>query len=403
MKKVRMPGFLVIALVALWLPAASAEDRPKKQSTPAPDDLAKTLITQCARVREGDVVEISGGVQDVELLESLTVEAEKRGAETLLRLLPSDRALRRLFTEVPTKYDARTPAFQLKLAETITAAIAIDSLEPGSALSDLPPERLNAMAQVGLKIMEARRKHSVRQVRLGNGLYPTDGQAKRLGITKSELTRMFYDGLNVDYAAMQATGEAVRKALSGGKTARITTPAGTDLTVQVAGRQAFASDGVLSDDKLKKGGVACQLWLPAGEVYVTPVPGTAEGTVVVERMSWKGKEIRGLRLRFAKGKLTEMKAESGLEEFQAMYDASGAGKDEFSLLQVGINPAVRLPKDSLGRLYMEAGAIWIGTGNNVWAGGDNNASFGVDCLLRGGTLVIDGKALVQDGALQVQK
>src|SRR5438067_4427406 len=103
---------------------------------------------------------------------------------------------------------------------------------------------------------------------------------------------------------------------------------------------SFVSDGLLSDDKLKKGGPVCQVWLPAGEVYLAPVPGTAEGKVVVERMLLEGKEVRGLRLTFKKGKLTEMKAESGLEQIQALYDAAGPGKDEFSVLDIGINPAV---------------------------------------------------------------
>jgi leucyl aminopeptidase (aminopeptidase T) len=243
----------------------------------------------------------------------------------------------------------------------------------------------------------------MRQIELGNGLYLTEERAKQFEITKAELTKLFYDGLNVDYDKMQATGEAVRKALADGKQVHITTPEGSDLTVAITNRPSFVSDGVLSDDKLKKGGAACQVWLPAGEVYLTPVPGTAEGKVVVERMLWEGKEVRGLSLTFKKGKLTEMKAESDLERLQTLYDAAGAGKDEFGVIDLGINPAVRLPKKSPAGLYMEAGTITVGSGNNVWAGGDNKSSFSVNCFLRGGTLHVDGKPLVQDGSLQTPR
>jgi hypothetical protein len=79
------------------------------------------------------------------------------------------------------------------------------------------------------------------------------------------------------------------------------------------------------------------------------------------------------------------------------------GRDEFGFLEIGINPAVRLPKDGPGRPYLEAGTIALGTGNIVWAGGDNKASFEVDCLLLGGILQIDGKALVRDGTFQVTR
>jgi leucyl aminopeptidase (aminopeptidase T) len=403
MKKVCTLGMLGLALAALSLSALRAEDDLQKETKPDPDALAKKLITQCARVKDGDIVQISGGVRDVDLLESLAVEAAKLGADTLLTLSPSDRTMRRLFTDVPAKFDARTSAVALKLAEAVTVTMGVDSTESDAVLADIPAERRSARNEAGVKIMETALKRNVRQVYLGNGLYPTEARAKQYGLTKAELAKLFHDGLNVDYGKIQATGEAVRKALAGGKKVHITTPEGTDLTVEIANRPSFVSDGVLSDDKVKKGGPACQVWLPAGEVYLAPVPGTAEGKVVVERMLWEGKEVRALSLTFKKGKLTEMKAKSGLEQIQALYDAAGAGKDEFSFLDVGINPAVRLPKSGPAGLFMEAGTISVGTGNNIWAGGDNKSSFGIGGFLRGGTLQVDGKALVQDGSLQTPR
>jgi leucyl aminopeptidase (aminopeptidase T) len=281
--------------------------------------------------------------------------------------------------------------------------IDIDSTESDAVLADIPAERLSARTDANLKIAETSLKRNVRQVHLGNGMYPTETRAKQFGLTKAELAKLFYDGLNVDHDKMQATGEAVRKALAGGKKVHIITPEGTDLDVEIVNRHSFVSDGVLSDDKLKKGGAACQVWLPAGEVYLTPVPGTAQGKVVVERLLWEGKEVLGLSLTFKKGKLTEMKAKSGLERLQAVYDAAGAGRDEFSYLDVGINPAVRLPKKCPDGVYMEAGTITVGIGNNVWAGGENKSAFTIGCFLRGGTLQIDGKALVEDGSLQIPR
>lgn len=403
MKKVWIQVVFSVACAALWQPSARADDASKKQPSSEADALAKKLITQCARVKEGDLVQVSGGMRDVELLESLTVEASKLGANTIFTFTPSEHTLRRLLLEVPAKYDSRSATADMKLAEIITVMFTVDTSDGQDAFASLSAERLNAKVDAAMKVMETLLKRNVRRVHLGNGMYPTESRAKQFGLTKAELARQFYDALNVDYAKMQATGEVVRKTLAGGKIAHITSPEGTDLTVEITSRTPFVSDGVLSDDKLKKGGPACQVWLPAGEVYLTPVPGTAEGKVVVERMQLEGKEVRGLRLTFRKGKLTEMKAESGLERTQALFDAAGPGKDEFSFLDIGINREVRLPKNSPVRLFMEAGAIAIGTGNNVWAGGENKASFGVDCLLRGSTLVIDGKALVQDGVLQDQK
>jgi aminopeptidase len=402
-KKVCIPSTLVLVLAALSLSILRAEVDTKQETKPDADVLAKKLITKCARVKDGDLVQISGGVRDVELLESLTVEAAKLGADTLLNLSVGDRTSRRLYTDVPARFDSRTSPLGMKLAEAVTVMIGVDSTESEAVLADIPAQRLSARAEARVTITEKTLKRNVRQVYLGNGLYPTETRAKQYGITKTELGRLFYEGLNVDYDKMQVTGEAVRKALVGGKKVHITTPAGTDLTVEIASRRSFVSDGVLSDDKLKRGGAACQTWLPAGEVYLTPVPGTAEGKVLVERMLLEGKEIHGLSLTFKKGKLMEMKAKSGLERLQALYDAGSAGKDEFSFLDLGINPAVHLPKNSPTGLFMEAGTITVGCGSNVWAGGDNKSSFDLTCYLRGGMLQIDGKALVEDGNLQTPR
>src|SRR6266852_4516675 len=126
MKQVCMPSILVLALTVLALPVSRGEDDPKKETKPDPDALAKKLITQCARVKDGDIVQISGGVRDVELLESLTLEAAKLGAYTLPTLSLSDWTRRRLYTDVPAKFDARPSPVGQKLAETVTVTIDVD-------------------------------------------------------------------------------------------------------------------------------------------------------------------------------------------------------------------------------------------------------------------------------------
>jgi leucyl aminopeptidase (aminopeptidase T) len=114
------------------------------------------------------------------------------------------------------------------------------------------------------------------------------------------------------------------------------------MKVQIEGRPVFVSDGVISADDVQTGGAACSVWLPAGEVYLTPVPGTAEGKVVGDRQFFQGEEIQDLTLTFKAGKLTSMTAKSGLERLKALYDAAGPGKDEFAGIDIGINPNVHL-------------------------------------------------------------
>jgi leucyl aminopeptidase (aminopeptidase T) len=403
MNKVWTPSLLGFVMALASLPVLMADETLQKQDYADPGVLANKLVTQCARVKDGDIVQIAGGIRDVELLENLAVEAAKQGADTLLTLSPSDQTVRRLYTDVPAKFDSRLSPLGLKLVETITVIISVDASDSDSFLADVPPERIHARSDAATKMAQIALKRNVRQIYLGNGLYPTGARARQYGLTREDLAKLFYDGLNVNYDKMMLTGEATRRALDGAKNVHIATPEGTDLTVDVAMRPCFVSDGVISDDKLKKGGPACQTWLPAGEVYVTPVPGTATGRVFVESMLSDGKEIRGLSLTFKNGKMTDMKAKSGLERIQAMFAAGNAGKDEFSAIDIGINHAVRMPNSSPAGVYMEAGTITVLVGNNVWAGGENKSTFGFACFLRGGTLDIDGRTLVQNGVLHSMK
>ena len=78
------------------------------------------------------------------------------------------------------------------------------------------------------------------------------------------------------------------------------------MRVRVQGRPVYASDGIISAEEAQKGGAAVSVYLPAGEVYVTPVAGTAEGKIVRPREDFQGQEIQNLTLTFAAGKLTSM-------------------------------------------------------------------------------------------------
>ncbi len=78
---------------------------------------------------------------------------------------------------------------------------------------------------------------------------------------------------------------------------------GTDFKVRVQGRPYGVSDGILTAEDIKKGPAAMNVYLPAGEVFVTPVPGTAEGKVVRALDYYQGKEINNLTLTFTAAQL----------------------------------------------------------------------------------------------------
>lgn len=376
-------------------PAGTAAPSPK----PDYRELAHRLVAQSAGIRAGDLVLVAGGVRDLELLEDIAVEVASVGAHSQIAI-GSDRLTRRLYDDVPAKFDTLGPVYAMKLAGFITAFIAVEFNEDPALLEGVPPVRLAARGKAAAPLGALMRKRGVRQVFLGNELYPTAARAKQFDVSEDQLAEVFWNGVNVDYAALQATGERVRRVLASGRRVHITNPNGTDLTVDIAARPVYVSDGVISPADVRRGGAATTVWLPAGEVYVTPVPGTAQGTVVADRYFWGGTTVEGLRLEFKAGRLVAMTARAGLERLQAVYDAAGRGRDLLAVVDIGINPNVRLIPDSRMVGWMPAGMVTVAVGDDTWAGGTNAVGFGLAPFLPGSTVSVDGRPLVQSGTLE---
>jgi leucyl aminopeptidase (aminopeptidase T) len=354
-------------------------------------------VQQSAGVGEGEIVMIFGSEEDLPLLEDIAIEVRKAGGHPLVSGT-TRRLERRLYDEVPAKYDTQTPRIALEMAQVADVFISTESSE-GRTMKGVAPERMAARAKAFQPVMARMQARKVRSVALGNGLYPSAERAEQFGMTREDLADMMYAGVDADYSEIQATGERLRGALAGGKELRITNPSGTHVRVRIAGRPVVVSDGIISAEDRKKGGPAVSVWLPAGEVFLTPVPGTANGVVVADRLFYQGDRIEGLRLELKNGRMVGMTAKSGLEALEKYYAVAGAGKDVFSVVDIGINPGIEVPESGPVNVWARAGAVTVVVGNNVWAGGDNRVNFGINPEIANATLEVDGTALVKDGKL----
>jgi leucyl aminopeptidase (aminopeptidase T) len=380
-------GFLSLASLA---PAQTAPDA---------KTTAQTLVDKCVSVKAGDKVLISGTPKNQALLEEIALTCRKAGAFPLVTT-QSEQLERRMFDEVPDKYDSQTNELGLRMIDLFNVQISVDSAEVEGLMAGADPKRLAARAAASRPMMDAMMKSKVRSVSLGNGLFPTTVTAKQQGVTLDQLSEIFWSGVNADYSKLHNTGEEVKAKLAKGGEGRLTNPNGTDLTFKLSSPKVFVSDGVVSPEEAAQGGPAAAVWLPAGEVYASPVTGSAEGKVVIDKVHFQGKDIMGLTLTFKAGKLTEMTAKSGLEPLKAMYDASGEGKDNFAVVDVGINQSMRIPAGTTLNAWMPAGMVSVGLGDNTWAGGNVKSNFDFSGHIPGCTLTVGGKPVVVGGKLE---
>jgi hypothetical protein len=218
-------------------------------------------------------------------------------------------------------------------------------------------------------------------------------------MSEAALAQAFWRSIGADGGALRARAEALKAKLARGSELRIRNPNGTDLRVRIAGRPVLDSDGEVSAAERAAGGAGANIYLPAGEVYLAPVPGSARGVVVHSRDFFRGREITNLRLVFRDGRLRSMRGEGpGYADFRAAYEAvADARKDEFSFVDFGLNPHLRLPAESQVGAWVPAGMVSVGMGANTWADGDNSVPYGLTAHLPGSTVTLDGEVLVERG------
>ena len=136
--------------------------------------------------RDGDLVQVVGGPGEAPCWRPSPSRSASRGGDALVTL-KTGRLFRRLIEDVPAKYDSKPPELERKLAELITARIVIESGDFDLAGVGLPAGRLQAATKATEAMDAVLLKRGVRQVGLGNGLYPTAARACANGVSEKEL------------------------------------------------------------------------------------------------------------------------------------------------------------------------------------------------------------------------
>ncbi|MBS4024237.1 MAG: aminopeptidase [Clostridia bacterium] len=204
-------------------------------------------------------------------------------------------------------------------------------------------------------------------------------------------TQMMERALAVDYQAMAKLSQQLAELLTAGKKVRITSPAGTDLELELAGRRGNADTGLLHEPGAFGN-------LPAGEAYIAPVEGTARGTLVIDgAISGIGVLDEPLMMEVEHGVVvsTSGKNSKALEEIFAKY---GPKARNIAELGIGTNPKAKLTGVVLEDEKV-LGTIHIALGNNSNFGGTVQVASHLDGMVTKPTVVIDEKVILEEGVL----
>lgn len=202
------------------------------------------------------------------------------------------------------------------------------------------------------------------------------------GVTEDMLARV----MAVDFETMAARSRAVAAAISKASSARITCPRGTDLTLDLSGREGIADDG----DLTARGAFGN---LPCGEGFVSPIGG--EGTAVVQSLAPLGLSDEPATLTLSGGRLTG--AEGGLgPEYLARLTAHGEKGVNLAELGVGTNDRAILTGNVLEDEKI-LGTVHIAFGASAGIGGTISVPIHLDSVIVDASLEVGGVAVLDAG------
>jgi leucyl aminopeptidase (aminopeptidase T) len=206
-------------------------------------------------------------------------------------------------------------------------------------------------------------------------------------------TEIFVKGLGVDYKEIKERNEHLLRFLEGAREVRVESPGGTSVSFSVEGRKFIADSGILHE----KGSFGN---LPAGEVFVAPVEGTANGVIVFDgSVAGVGILREPITITVRDGFAVEFKGGPEAQKLETLLKNVGL-REAFNIAEFGIgtNPGAEI----VGNILMDEkafGTVHIALGDNSTIGGVVKAGIHLDGIIKKPTVYVDGKLLIKEGVI----
>jgi leucyl aminopeptidase (aminopeptidase T) len=314
---------------------------------PAPSDSAlesalNAVVADCLAVRAGEEVLVIADPPSRELGDALREVAARAGADATLAVI------------------AERPNHGAEPPGPVAAALAA-------------ADAFIAPTTKSLSHTQARKRATEAGVR----------GATLPGVTADMLARV----MDVDFPALRERSRAVTARLSAADEARISCPRGTDLRLDLAGREGIADDGDLSAPGAFGN-------LPCGEGFIAPAGG--EGVVVASSVGSFGLADPAFRLEVRDGRLAA--AGPGEAFLEHLLEAGGELGANLAELGVGTNDRATLTGQMLEDEKI-LGTVHVAFGASAGIGGTVAVPVHEDVVVLDATLELGGETVLDGGRL----
>ncbi|MBN1425873.1 aminopeptidase [Candidatus Fermentibacteria bacterium] len=355
--------------------------------------LAQVLVHYSTKVKKGDFVLVSGDEVTIPLLCEVTREAIAAGGHVETLISSQEIGEVRLKHSTEEQLIESSLIMETVLAKADAWISAWGSLNTRMS-SNVPADRIKLAAQGATPW---RRIYSDRTasgaLRWCGTQFPTHADAQEASMSLADYEDFVFGAGLLDaedpigqWQSVHAEQEQWIQFLNRVKELHIKAD-GTDLRVSVGGRRWINCDGSMN--------------FPDGEVFTSPVDDAIDGHITFSFPGiYAGKEIEGIRLRVAAGRVVEATATKGEDLLQALL-ATDDGASRFGEVAIGTN--YQITKFTRNMLFDEkiGGTVHLAIGDSMGeAGGINKSAIHWDMLCdmrNGGTVSADGRVFYRDG------
>jgi aminopeptidase len=264
------------------------------------------------------------------LMEVLERRVLQAGAIPDVLLVPPNNDRGRVWSATAARHAtpeqlARVPDWHRARYESFTKYVEVLGAEDVSRFAGLEAAQLQGLAATDRPFADVR--ISKRWVIT---LYPTPAMAASEGIALDEYASFLVGASTTDPRPLRDAEERLAPRFREGRTAIVVTgaPDGRELTLalDIGPCLPALSYGLRN--------------VPDGEIYTSPVASETEGEIYLDLPSaYSGNEIRGIFLRFERGRIVDYHAELGHEHLRAIVETD-EGSHRLGELALGMNPGL---------------------------------------------------------------
>ncbi len=271
-----------------------------------------------------------------------------------------------------------------EVAKEANAEAILVKMQPRSRHGEEPPRAIAEMMK-GADVVIAPTMYSVTHTQARKR---ANRSGARIATMPGIIPRMMSSGgMTADFKEVAKGVKRLAKILEGTKKLTLITGMGTDLEVSVEGRRWFQDTGICH----KKGQF---MNLPAGEVFIAPKEGTANGKLVIDGAFWEILEnpvTIDVKDGFAK-RIT------GTKEIARQISKRGKEGRNIAEVGIGMNPKAKI----IGNVLEDEkvmGTVHVALGDNSTFGGKVRAGIHIDGIINKPTFIADDEVIMEDGKL----